>query len=50
MALLYKKGWIQMMHGYAIDNISINLPEAEFEELVSQMIVAGKLSLDKEGL
>ena len=50
MALLYKKGWIQMMHGYAIDNISLNLPEAEFEELVGQMIVAGDLSLDKESL
>jgi hypothetical protein len=48
MTLLYKKGWIQMMHGYAIDNISIHLPEAEFEELVGQMIVAGDLVLESD--
>jgi hypothetical protein len=48
MALLYKKGWIKMMHGYAIDNIRIHLPEAEFEELVGQMIVAGDLVLESD--
>ena len=48
MDLLFKKGWMEMTHGYAIDNVSINLPEAEFEEVISQMIVAGNLYLDIE--
>lgn len=46
MSLLYKKSWIRMMNGYAIDNVSIHLPEAEFEEAITQMIVAGELSLE----
>lgn len=48
MNLLFKKGWMEMTHGHAIDNVSINLPEAEFEEVISQMIVAGNLYLDLE--
>jgi hypothetical protein len=47
MNLLFKNGWIETVHGYAIDNISIHLPEEEFEAVISQMIVAGDLSLDE---
>ncbi len=45
MDTLHKNKWVKMMPGYAIDNISIQLPEAEFEDVISQMIVAGDLYL-----
>ena len=46
MNLLRDQNWLTTHQGYAINSISIHLPETEFDETISQMIKNGQLLLE----
>jgi hypothetical protein len=45
IALLQRENWMKLYTGFCVNVIAIDLPETEFSEKISQMIIDGELTI-----